>query len=133
VFRVLHVPSFWSEWEHYWADPAEAMDVTTLKVQLVIAIGSGLSGVEELPSSSRDAHQSACRWVFAAQDWLAAPLEKDRLNLDCIQIQCLLLLARQVLSIGSDLCWVAMGTLLRCAIQLGLHRDPKHFPSMSIL
>ncbi|KAI1379849.1 hypothetical protein F4677DRAFT_464085 [Hypoxylon crocopeplum] len=133
VFRVLHLPSFWSEWEHYWADPAEAMDVTTLKVQLVIAIGSELSGGEELPSSSRDVHQTACRWVFAAQDWLAAPLEKDRLGLDCIQMQCLLMLARQVLSVGSDLCWVAMGTLLRCAIQLGLHRDPKHFPSMSIL
>ncbi|KAI1770005.1 hypothetical protein F4818DRAFT_450682 [Hypoxylon cercidicola] len=133
VFRVLHVPSFWSEWEHYWTDPAAAMDVTTLKVQLVIAIGSGLSEGEMLPSSSRGIHQTACRWVFAAQDWLSAPLEKDRLRLDCIQIQCLLMLARQVLPVGSDLCWVTMGTLLRCAIQLGLHRDPKNFPSMSIL
>lgn len=109
------------------------MDMTTLKVQLVIAIGSGLSGGTALPPSSKDAHHIACQWVFAAQDWLAAPLEKSRLNLDCIQIQCLLMLARQVLSIGNDLCWVAMGTLLRCAMQLGLHRDPKHFPSMSIL
>ncbi|KAI1856941.1 uncharacterized protein JN550_013577 [Neoarthrinium moseri] len=133
VFRILHVPSFWSEWENYWADPAAAMDVTTLRVQLVVAIGSELSGDEQPSSSSRDVRQTACRWVFAAQDWLAAPLEKDRLSLDCIQIQCLLMLARQVLSIGSDLSWVAMGTLLRCAIQLGLHRDPKHFPSMSLL
>ncbi|KAI8622917.1 hypothetical protein F5Y19DRAFT_460577 [Xylariaceae sp. FL1651] len=133
IFRVLHVPSFWSEWEQYWADPAEATDIRTLKVQLVIAIGSGLTGSDERASSPRDIHQMACRWVFAAQDWLAAPLEKDRLSLDCIQIQCLLMLARQVLSIGSDLCWIAMGTLLRCAIQLGLHRDPKHFTSMSIL
>ncbi|KAK9773220.1 hypothetical protein SCAR479_10137 [Seiridium cardinale] len=133
VFRILHVPSFWTEWEHYWASPAEALNVTTLKSQLVIAIGSGLCRAEELPSPARDVHQTACRWVFAAQDWLAAPLEKNRLSLDCIQIQCLLMLARQVLFIGSDLCWVAMGTLLRCAIQLGLHRDPKHFSSMSIL
>ncbi|KAM0811445.1 hypothetical protein AB5N19_11801 [Seiridium cardinale] len=133
VFRILHVPSFWTEWEHYWASPAEALNVTTLKSQLVIAIGSGLCRAEELPSPARDVHQTACRWVFAAQDWLAAPLEKNRLSLDCIQIQCLLMLAHQVLFIGSDLCWVAMGTLLRCAIQLGLHRDPKHFSSMSIL
>ncbi|KAK6076539.1 hypothetical protein SCUP515_05368 [Seiridium cupressi] len=133
VFRILHVPSFWTEWEHYWAGPADASEVTTLKVQLVIAIGSGVCGAGELPSSARDVHQTACRWVFAAQVWLAAPLEKDRLSLGCIQIHCLLILARQVLFIGSDLCWVAMGTLLRCAIQLGLHRDPKHFPSMSIL
>ncbi|KAI1324551.1 hypothetical protein F5Y16DRAFT_301896 [Xylariaceae sp. FL0255] len=132
VFRVLHVPSFWNEFHRYWEDPAAVSDVLTLKVQLVIAIGSGLS-TDSSTADAKNVHRVGRSWVHKAQEWLSAPIEKGRLSLDCLQVQCLLMLARQVLSVGSDLCWIGMGTILRCAIQLGLHRDPNHFPSMNTL
>jgi hypothetical protein len=73
------------------------------------------------------------QWVYAAQTWLSGPLEKDRLNLTGLQVYCLTILARQVFSVGGDLIWISMGSLIHMAIQIGLHRDPKHLPPMSIL
>lgn len=130
AFRILHVPSFWTEYEEYWKDPADVIDMTRFKVQLVLAIGSGLCQESfEVETSHSTAHQ----WVYAAQDWLSSPTGKDRLSISGLQVQCLLILARQTLSIGGDLIWVAMGTLLHTAMQLGLHRDPKHFAKMTVL
>jgi hypothetical protein len=99
-------------------------------MQLVVAISSSLY------REARDAEQvrsAARQWVYAAEDWLSGPIEKDRLSIDGLQVQCLLMLARQTLAVGGDLIWIAMGTLVRTAIQLGLHRDPKHFTKMSVL
>ncbi|KAI0469412.1 hypothetical protein F4859DRAFT_488068 [Xylaria cf. heliscus] len=129
VFRILHGPSFRNEYEKYKKAPAEVTDVTMLKVQLVIAIGSGLC--PEL-AHSQEVHKAACQWLYAAQSWVSGPMEKDRLNMDCMQVHCLLILARQVLSVGGDLSWVAMGVLLRTAMQLGLHRDPVHFDHLPV-
>ncbi|KAI0802605.1 fungal-specific transcription factor domain-containing protein [Xylaria sp. FL0064] len=129
AFRILHRPSFKNELERYKAAPADTSDATMLQIQLAIAIGSGLC--PEL-SSSKDTHMAACQWVYAAQDWLSGPMEKNRLSMDGVQVHCLLILARQVLSVSGDLSWVAMGMLLRTALQLGLHRDPKNFPGMSV-
>lgn len=72
-------------------------------------------------------------WICAAQNWLLGPIEKDRISINGLQIQCLLILARQVLSIGEDLIWIAIGNLLRTAIQMGLNRDPKHLLRISNL
>ncbi|KAI0867288.1 hypothetical protein GGS24DRAFT_508031 [Hypoxylon argillaceum] len=128
-FRILHLPSFRKDYEAYKAAPANIPDVAILKIQLVIAIGSGL--YTEL-AGDKDVHRAACQWLYAAQDWLSGPIEKDRLKLDSLQVHCLLILACQILSVGGDLAWVAMGTLLRTALQLGLHRDPKHFSKITV-
>jgi hypothetical protein len=134
AFRILHVPSFGVEYETYWSNPAAAAATSAalqLKVQLVIAIGSSVyrgGGEEEANFRSL-----AAQWVYAAQTWLAGPLEKDRLTISGLQVFCLLILARQILSVGGDLIWISMGTLHRTAMQMGLHRDPKHFPKMSVL
>ncbi|EED12503.1 conserved hypothetical protein [Talaromyces stipitatus ATCC 10500] len=131
VFRILHVPSFRSEYEEYWRDPLQASDTLRLKVHLVITIGYSLC---EPPSNQADPlRHETLRWVHFAQNWISAPLEKSRITISGLQIQCLLVLARQVLYIGGDLIWVSMGTIVRTAIQMGLHRDPKHFKNMTML
>ncbi|KAJ9639822.1 hypothetical protein H2204_003615 [Knufia peltigerae] len=129
-FRILHKPSFLVDYEQYWANPSAASADLRLKVQLVIAIGSSLSPKRIAGAETRS---MASHWIYAAQNWLAGPLEKDRFTISGLQVHCLLILARQILSIGGDLIWVSMGTLLRTAMQMGLHRDPKAFPKMSIL
>src|SRR5215470_2242503 len=42
AFRVLHIPSFWIEYEQYWSNTAAAASALHFKAQLVIAIGSSL-------------------------------------------------------------------------------------------
>ncbi|KAI1124923.1 hypothetical protein F5Y10DRAFT_20090 [Nemania abortiva] len=129
ALRILHIPSFQREYGRYKTAPADVPDVTMLKIQLVIAIGSGLC--TEL-ATAKEVHSAACKWLYAARDWLSGPVEKDRLSVDSLQVHCLLILACQVLSVGGDLVWVAMGTLMRTAFQLGLHRDPKQFSHIHI-
>ncbi|KIW12487.1 hypothetical protein PV08_09764 [Exophiala spinifera] len=129
-FRILHVPSFLAEYDQYWTNPSAAPADLKLKVQLVIAIGSSISHKR---SASAEIRSMASHWIYAAQNWLAGPLEKDRFSISGLQVHCLLILARQILCVAGDLIWVSMGTLLRTAMQMGLHRDPDNFPKMCIL
>lgn len=60
-------------------------------------------------------------------------MEKDRLSISGLQVQCLLIIARQTLAVGGDLIWIAMGTLVRTAMQMDQHLDLKHLTRMAML
>ncbi|RYO93406.1 hypothetical protein DL766_000796 [Monosporascus sp. MC13-8B] len=130
VYRIPHIPTFWAEYRKYWDHPEGVTTKLRLKVLLVIGIGSSLS---EQGSKDEGFPRMVRQWVYAAQTWLSGPLEKDRLDIAGLQIHCLANLARQIFSIGGDLVWMSTGSIVHRAMQIGLHRDPKHFPAMSVL
>lgn len=130
AFRILHIPSFWAEYEEFWKNPEQASMALQFKIKLVIAIGSSLY---RDTADADNVRWSSCRWIREAQTWVSGPVKKDRISLNGLQVQCLLILARQFLSIGGDLVWIAVGTLVRTAMHMGLHRDPTHFPAMTVL
>lgn len=130
VFRILHIPSFWIEYEKYWSDLTEADTLLQLKIQLVTAIGTV---IHQDTIGKTDIYSTARQWLYAAQDWLSGPMKKNRISIGSLQVQCLLILARQALAVGGDIVWISMGTVVRTAMQMGLHRDPKHFKKMGIL
>jgi hypothetical protein len=130
VFRILHIPSFWIEYEKYWSNPTEAETVLQLKIQLVAAIGSI---IRQDIIETTDIYTTARQWLYVAQEWLSGPMKKNRISIGSLQVQCLLILARQVLAVGGDIVWISLGTVVRTAMQMGLHRDPKHFKKMGIL
>ena len=128
TYRILHIPTFKRECVGYWDDPEGASTTLAVKMLLVMAIGTTFyqeEGNEDLRSIAR-------QWIYSAQSWTAAPFEKSRLNIPGIQIDCLLLMARQTNAVGGELTWTASGTLLRTAFSMGLHRDPKLFPKLPI-
>jgi hypothetical protein len=127
--RILHIPSFYREYEQYWKDPKRATLSSAFKILLIMAIGTCFYQ-DEGASSLRTQAQ---HWVYSAQAWATGPLEKGRLNLSELQVHCLLIFARQINSVGADLTWITAGSLLRTAFIMGLHRDPKFFPKMSIM
>ncbi|KAI1747563.1 hypothetical protein F4782DRAFT_551987 [Xylaria castorea] len=130
MHRILHEPSFWAEYERFWAN-AETFTVgQRLKILLVIAMGSSLCDEGGPDTELRGSVQ---QWIYTAQAWLSGPLEKDRLNIQGLQIHCLAMLARQIFSVGGDLVWMSMGSLTHRAMQIGLHRDPKRLPTMPLL
>jgi hypothetical protein len=101
-------------------------------ILLVIGIGSSLYDHRDVAATQLNT-ESVHQWIYAAETWLSGPLEKDRLDVAGLQIHCLAMLARQIFSIGGDTVWVSMGSLLHGAMQMGLHRDPKHLPPMPVL
>ncbi|KAJ2892212.1 hypothetical protein MKZ38_010131 [Zalerion maritima] len=140
--RILHAPTFRREYEQFWDGQAKETNIIKielrLKILLVVGLGFSLYDDKQNPSSHTDATSAAMRpkihhWIHATQTWLSGPLEKDRLDIQGLQIHCLAIMARQVFSVGGDLVWMTMGSLMHKAMQMGLHRDPKHIPRMSIL
>ncbi|KAJ4422253.1 hypothetical protein N0V82_003113 [Gnomoniopsis sp. IMI 355080] len=130
--RILHVPTFWADYHRYWDHPETVTDILRFKVLLVIAIGSSVYDHGDSNAALRNM-EMVRRWIYAAEAWLAGPLEKDRLDIGGLQIYCLTILARQIFSVGGDLVWMSMGSLIHRAMQIGLHRDPRHLPSLSLL
>lgn len=126
VYRILHVPPFWEEYHKYWKDAAAASQAFIMQMQLCMAIGTcfqeDVVGLRHL----------AVQWIYEAQFWLAAP-EKSRINFPALQVMCLLHLAREACGIGGDLTWISSGSLMRCAMYIGLHHDPDNLGNTSVL
>ena len=124
--RILHAPTFRSEYERYWQNPGATSDVFVMQLQIVMAIAATL--YDDLFTMRSQATQ----WVHEAQVWLLLPPEKSRMTIAGIQIMCMLSIAKATCAIGQDLTWVSIGSLVRQAMYMGLHRDPKQLAEMSI-
>lgn len=117
------------DWDRYWQGPES--NATPLhfrmKLALVLAIGSTFYNADD----ATDIQQKASNWVRLAQEWIAGPTEKATLNLDGLQVFCLLLLAKQTTRHSPGPTWISAGSLLTMAMTMGLHRDPGMFPSLT--
>lgn len=127
-YRILHRPSFQTDYASYVDHLENAKSSFVVELLLIMSTGGALHSDINI---RREIAEKSNVWLDAAQNWLSAPFEKDRLTLKGIQIFCLLLLARQVHRKGADLVWISMGSLMRMAMQMGLHQDPNHLEDMS--
>lgn len=126
VYRILRCP-FEFEFFDAMTDHLPMSHNFLLKALLVIGMGSVFHQDPEKRSYVR---HRVRRWVHAAQWWLTGPSERSTRNLDGLEVYCLMLLCRQVHSLDKESIWIAAGSLVRFACSLGLHRDPRHFPSL---
>ncbi|KAI1210768.1 putative C6 transcription factor [Annulohypoxylon truncatum] len=126
IYRILHIPTFRREYAAQWVSTSNEPN-TAFLVQLKLVLAIGATTYDELFSLK----PSALKWVYEAQTWISEPGFKHRLNLQYLQTNILLLIAREFVDVGPDLVWIAAGTLLRTAIYMGLHKDPKRLPTMS--
>ncbi|KAF7547080.1 hypothetical protein G7Z17_g7993 [Cylindrodendrum hubeiense] len=133
LYRIVHIPSFWREYHRVWElQPATPVPTVFLvKLTLILAIGTTFY----TPINDTDMNQSrrlAQTWIQNAQWWLTGPSEKSTYNLDGLQVYCLLLIARQTtFNCSGATSWLSAGSLLRMAITMGLHRNPKLFPTLT--
>lgn len=128
IYRVIHIPFFWEEYRRFWAQPQSTSTYFLMKLVLIFALGTTFY----LGRSNR-AHlrRLAHTWIYAAQWWLVGPSEKSTVNLDGLQVGCLLLLARQTNSLPGT-SWLSAGSILRMAMDMGLNRSPDLFPALSV-
>ncbi|KAM0326588.1 hypothetical protein ACHAQA_006457 [Verticillium albo-atrum] len=125
VYRIVHIPSFRAEYERYWLSPETANESFVVLLQLCMAIGAAFH------DDTFSLRTIATQWVYEAQVWLMLPCEKSRMTITGLQIMCLLHHAKHTTNIGSDLTWIGAGALLRTAMYMGLHEDPKCIAKMS--
>ncbi|KAH8900473.1 hypothetical protein GQ53DRAFT_128511, partial [Thozetella sp. PMI_491] len=118
VYRVLHVPTFRRDYEALWVANTEPDMGFIVLLKLVLANGAATY------DNKFSLRPSALQWVYEAYAWLVAPEFKQRLGIQSLQSNILLLIAQEVVGVGEDSVWASAGLLLRTAISLGLHRDP---------
>ncbi|GFF57403.1 activator of stress genes 1 [Aspergillus udagawae] len=128
IYRVVHVPSFWKEYRQLWTQLQSTPTHFLMKLVLILALGTTF-----YPHRNNRVHlrRLAHTWIYAAQWWLVGPSEKSTVNLDGLQVGCLLLLARQTNSLPGT-SWLSAGSVLRMAMAIGLHRSPDLFPALSV-
>ncbi|KAH6989638.1 hypothetical protein BKA56DRAFT_476854 [Ilyonectria sp. MPI-CAGE-AT-0026] len=126
VYRVLHIPSFMRDYEALWTSDAEPDTEFLVLLKLVFAIGA--------PTYDHNfsLRNSALKWVYEAQTWVSAPEFKAMLSMPYLQIQILLIFARETTRAGRDFVWVSAGALFRTAMYMGLHRDPARISNRTI-
>jgi hypothetical protein len=124
VYRVLHVPTFRRDYEAA-MESKNGDTAFVILLKLVMAIGSTVY------DDRFTMRATAIRWVHEAQTWISEPEFKARLSLQFLQINILLLLAREIVGVDGALVWVSTGELLRFAVYMGLNRDPEFLPRMS--
>lgn len=128
MYRVLHVPAFKRDYEAIWAKPGTQPETFFLvQLKLVLALGA----VTYDPNFSL--RTEAIRWIYEAQTYLSEPVFKSRLRIQTVQTRILLLLAMELVDVSGDSIWISAGSLIRTAITMGLHRDPRHLPDMTAL
>lgn len=124
-YRILHIPSFRAEYDRMWQGREAATNAFVMQAQLCMALGAALH------DETFTMRKLAMKWVYEAQLWVAMPPEKDRLTYMGMQNLCLVTLARGVCSMGPDLAWIGAGNLVRTALFMGLHRDPRQLGNMT--
>ncbi|KAL4967487.1 putative C6 transcription factor [Aspergillus stella-maris] len=113
--------SFMVEYAASMNSPESTDDPFVLSTLLIATVAGPMCANDD---TRRQIAINARGWIDIAQTWLSAPLEKNRLTIQAVQIHCLMLLSRQVNQIGADLVWISAGSLLRMGMQVGLHQDP---------
>ncbi|KAG4273417.1 hypothetical protein FPRO04_09781 [Fusarium proliferatum] len=142
VLRIIHVPSFLRDYEHFWEDSASTVsssdEIFACRLLLVAALGS----TTFTPAESQQGQATSCReqsssWISYVKDWLARKSMKGmRGDLSMAQIACLLALTRHTHhqdSAPMGVAWLSEGHgLTHMAVQMGLHREPRvRSPNMS--
>ncbi|CAI7569283.1 unnamed protein product [Penicillium pancosmium] len=124
TYRIVHVPSFWKEYQSFRVDRRAARPAFVILMLLMMSTASCLS--EEKSTHVGDSavvRERAALWIEVSEHWLQNQSHKQ-IYLAIWQIRCLILLSKQVNVIKKKRIWTEAGTLLRQAMAAGFHRDP---------
>lgn len=118
VYRILHIPTFRNKYDALWTSDAAPDRDFVVQLKLVLALGATTY------DGNFSLRASAVQWIYEVQTWISEPEFKSRLGVQFLQTNILLVLAREMVSVGGESPWIACGSLLRTAVSMGLHRDP---------
>ena len=124
IYRILHVPTFQRDYVALFEGKGDTSFL--VQVKLVFALGA-ITYDESFSLRTR-----AVRWLYEARTWMAEPKFKSRLDMSSLQTSLLLVLAQERIGAGGETMWIAMGSIVRRAMYMGMHRDPAHLPPRGV-
>lgn len=131
TYRILHIPSFLKDYEAYWNAPESADAVFVAKLLALLAAASCFISSSATVNGKDRLHDVAVGWILGIQSWIGSLFMSLTARFDILQIQCLLMIARQALAVDGDVVWLASGSLIHSATMMGMHREPSRFAKMT--
>ena len=124
TYRLLHVPSFWYEYNTFWFSPQEGNPVFIVLLLLMLAATNCLTGGAPtlFRGDSSLKRETSLMWIRHCDQWLRSQSQKHTI-LATFQLHCLLFIAKQVNGIKRKQNWTSAGLLIRTLMSAGLHRD----------
>lgn len=124
TYRVLHLPSFWVEYSHFWESPREGRPAFAVIILLILA---STYCIKEASASifrgdSSVGRETAILWIRTCDSWLQTQSQKHT-TMATFQIHCLSFIAKRINSFKRKRIWASAGDLTRLALSSGLHRD----------
>ncbi|KAK8129872.1 hypothetical protein PG999_002252, partial [Apiospora kogelbergensis] len=124
IHRILHIPSFWREYNNFWDPTTPRYAAFTALVLAILSISNSLDErAARFVGVKSSSYQTAERWIKACDVWLDNQSQKHR-KLIHYQIICLLHIARRINVIKKKRQWASSAALVADGISVGLHRDP---------
>jgi hypothetical protein len=124
-YRILHTPTFWTEYRCMWEDLQAVRPAFLVTVLLMMATVSCISPKEESTyiGDSATSREVAILWIESCELWLQRQSQKH-VYLAIWQIRVLLLLSKMANTVKKKRTWTLAGNLMRQAMSAGFHRDP---------
>ncbi|KAF5638463.1 fungal transcriptional regulatory n-terminal [Fusarium tjaetaba] len=122
--RILHIPTFITKYNDYWAD--QSSTPVCFLVQLLLVAATAASCHPEVCIdlfSHNTTHDHVIKWVEAAEAWVSSHSSQPPRSWDSLVTHCLLLIAKHANFILEGSFWTSTGTLVRWAMAAGYHRE----------
>ncbi|CAN8104343.1 unnamed protein product [Discula destructiva] len=129
LYRVVHVPSFRAEYDAFWQQRGVS-DAFLPRLMCMLSLGARFETDKRGLSHDRSDGIHAPTACTLARAWLDSLRGKQLVDMDTLQCEVLLLHARRMMSSKNQDSWTQLGSIVRMAMIMGLHRDPDEFPQI---
>lgn len=129
LYRVVHVPSFQAEYEAFWQQRGVS-DAFLPRLMCMLSLGARFETDKRGLSHDRSDGIHAPTACTLARAWLDGLRGKQLVDMDTLQCEVLLLHATRMMSSKNQDSWMQLGSIVRMAMIMGLHRDPDEFPQI---
>lgn len=129
LYRIVHVPSFRAEYEAFWQQRVVS-DAFLPRLMCMLSLGARFETDKRGLSHDRSDGIHAPTACTLARAWLDSLRGKQAVDMDMLQCEVLLLHATRMMSTTNQDSWTQLGSIVRMAMIMGLHRDPDEFPQI---
>lgn len=125
IYRVLHTPSFFSQYNRYW-DGIPQPDAFLPKLLSILCVGYRFLGAGKGQYHDREGIHIPTASSLV-RTWLDSLRGKQLVEFSTLQAEILQLMAQRMINPQNQETWTHLGLIVRMAMTMGLHRDPSEF------
>lgn len=126
TYRILHFPTFREQYKLFWDGKLQS-DYFLPQLLAVLAIVSRCTTKSQGFGHERIEGVHTPTAFSLVRTWLDGLKGKQLTNIAALQVELLLMVCRQALMFRPQELWIPLGSIVRMAMGMGLHRDPSEF------